>query len=277
VRSPLLAALVLVPGLALAADDGAPDGLEASLFDQLNVREQVLDGQRDSADAIAREHALLTYRLLRSRELGFAANPEERLDNARTFDLALMALHRSVEETRALTRELDKVRADRSTLEAALVARALSEKDGAGAAGAKSVSRDRAPSLLRPVRGTPVAGPGVRRDGPTRIELHHDSLQILARLNDPVRAIAAGTIRRVEALPQGGFAVVVAHAGGLTSITTGLRDIAVRVGERVTAGQTVGIVGRNLDGAAVVSVEIWRRRSAADSSRLLRARLRVSG
>ena len=94
---------------------------------------------------------------------------------------------------------------------------------------------------------------------------------MLARLNEPVHSIAAGTVRRVEALPQGGFAVVTAHASGMTSIVTGLRDIAVSPGDKVGAGQTLGLAGRNLDGAAVVSPEIWRERRPQNASRLLRA------
>jgi murein DD-endopeptidase MepM/ murein hydrolase activator NlpD len=274
VRSALVGLFLLLPTATVFAGDGQ-DGDESSLFDRLNVREQVLDGQRDAALSVTRERALFAYRLLRQRELGFAANPETRLEHARTFDLALVALRRSFEETRSLSLELDKVRVDRSALEAALIARALEAQSAGQEAGASHAARP-AP-LQRPVRGTPVAFPGVRRDGPTKVSLQHDSVQFLARLNDPVHAVARGEIKRVEALPQGGFAVVIAHSDGLTSITTGLRDITVQAGAKVTAGQVVGFVGRNLDGAAVLSVELWRERRVQDSGKLLRARLRTPG
>ena len=118
--------------------------------------------------------------------------------------------------------------------------------------------------------GIPLALPGSRRDRPTNIELRHDSVELLARLDESVHAIAAGVVKRVEALPQGGFAIVTAHPGGYTSIVTGLRDIAVKSGDPVGAGQTVGLAGRNLDGATVISVEIWRKRRPADTAKLLR-------
>jgi septal ring factor EnvC (AmiA/AmiB activator) len=118
-----------------------------------------------------------------------------------------------------------------------------------------------------------VAVPGARRDGPTKIEIRHDSVEILARLNEPVHAVAAGVVKRVEPLAQGGFAVMTAHPDGLTSILTGLRDVAVQPGETVVAGQTLGLVGRNLDGAAVISVAIWRHRRPQDAGKLLRIRL----
>jgi len=113
----------------------------------------------------------------------------------------------------------------------------------------------------------------MRRDGPTKIEIHHDGVEFLARLDEPVHAVAAGVVKRVEPLAQGGFAVITAHPGGLTSIITGLRDIAVKPGEAVVAGQTLGFTGRNLDGAAVISVEIWHKRRPADTGKLLHARL----
>jgi septal ring factor EnvC (AmiA/AmiB activator) len=244
---------------------------EAELFDRLNAREQVLDGQRSASESLTRQRSLLAYRLGRRRELGFAANLERRLEDARAFDGALLALRRSAAETVTLARELDRVRVERGLIETAFVARARSDervRTEKSAAAALSILGP----LVRPVRGEAVALPGARRDGPTRVELRHDGVALLARLHEPVRAVAAGTVRLVEALPQGGFAVVTAHAAGWTSIVTGLRDITVTPGDAVAAGGTLGLAGRNLDGAAVVSVELWRDRRAQDAGRLLRAR-----
>jgi Membrane-bound metallopeptidase len=265
----LWTAILLIPITAVAADTSSE---ETSLFDRLGVREQVLDTQTTAAENTTRQRALLAYRLARRRELGFAANPETRLDDARTFDLALVALRRGLDESRTLARELDRVRVERSALEAALIARALGEAASVNnsASGASPESPLSTARLLRPVRGTPVAVPGARRDGPTKIEIRHDSVEILARLNEPVRAVAAGVVKHVEPLAQGGFAVVTSHPSGLTSIMTGLRDIAVKPGDAVLAGQTLGLTGRNLDGAAVISVEIWRNRRPLDAGKLLR-------
>jgi hypothetical protein len=109
-----------------------PSADETALFDRLGAREQILDSQTAAAESTTRQRALLAYRLSRRRELGFAANPETRLDDARTFDLALVALRRGLDESRTLARELDRVRAERSTLEAALVTRALGEAAAPG-------------------------------------------------------------------------------------------------------------------------------------------------
>ena len=270
----LQAALLLLPISAMAAE---PSADETALFDRLGMREQILDSQTAAAEGTTRQRALLAYRLSRRRELGFAANPETRLDDARTFDLAVVALRRGLDESRTLACELDRVRAERSTLEAALVTRALADASADRTEETASPDRLSTARLLHPVRGTPVAVPGARRDGTTKIEIRHDSVEILARLNEPVHAIAAGVVKRVEPLSQGGFAVMTAHPGGITSILAGLRDVAVKPGDAVLAGQILGLTGRNLDGAAVLSVEIWRRRQPQDAGKLLHVRLAPNG
>jgi murein DD-endopeptidase MepM/ murein hydrolase activator NlpD len=263
-------AILLIPLCALAAE---PSAEETALFDRLGMREQILDTQTTAAENTTRQRTLLAYRLCRLRELGFAANPETRLDDARAFDLALVALRRGLDESRTLAHELDRVRVDRSALENALVARALGENANDSMPATSPEHQPDVARLLRPVRGTPVTVPGARRDMPTKTEIRHDGVEILARLNEPVHAVGAGVVKRVEPLAQGGFAVVTAHSDGLISILTGLRDVAVKPGDAVRAGQTLGLVGRNLDGAAVISVEIWRHRRPQDAGKLLRVRL----
>ena len=258
--TPWLLALCLLPTTA-GAETSAD---EAALFDRLTLREQILDTQRSGSESTARQRGLLAYRLCRRRELGFAPSPEGRLEEARAFDLALLALRRGADETRTLTRELDRVRAERTAIEAAFVARATNPT----VAGDNSLVAEGATRCARPVRGETVALPGLRRDGSTKVELRHDGVDLLARLNEPVKSLAAGIVKRIEALPQGGFAIVTAHTtAGLVSIVSGLRDIVVAPGAKVEAGQPLGLAGRNLDGAAVVSIEIWRDRRAQAAAR----------
>jgi septal ring factor EnvC (AmiA/AmiB activator) len=263
----LVLALPVTPAVA------EPSSEESALFDRLDVREQILDGQRAAAEKTTRARALLAYRLAQRQRLHFANSPEGRLADASALDLALVTLRRSYDETATLGYELDRVRLEHNALETALVGRALRQDPSTEQALATKDGAKDEPRLVKPLRGIPVAGPGTRRDGSSKVELHHDSVEILARLNEPVRAIAAGVIRRVELLPQGGFAVMLAHPSGKTSIVTGLRDITVKPGDLVGAGQTLGLAGRNLDGAAVVSIEIWRNRRAEDAAKLLHIRV----
>ena len=205
------------------------------------------------------EHALLAYRLTRRRELDFVSNPEARRDDAEAADLALAWLGKGLAETRILADELERVRAERETLD-----RACSQRTDSPADTGESL-----PRFVRPVRGAMVGVPGIRRDAPTGTGLRRDGIELLARLNEPVRAVAAGVIRRVENLPQGGYAVVMQHPTRLVSVLSGLRGVVVAPGEPVEAGQPLGLAGRNLDGAAVISLELWRNRQSVDPRQVL--------
>jgi murein DD-endopeptidase MepM/ murein hydrolase activator NlpD len=119
-------------------------------------------------------------------------------------------------------------------------------------------------ALPWPVRGTIVSGPGQRRDPATGTESLAAGIEILSRMNEPAVAVAAGKVTIVEALPQGGHAIVITHPEGRTSLTTGLRITSVRPGDDVTAGQNIGFVGRDLDGAPVVTFELWQAGTPLD-------------
>jgi hypothetical protein len=81
----------------------------ARLAQRLATRQDVLEGQKDGAEAQVREQALLAYRLTLRRELGFVSNPESRLEGAEAADLALASLGKGLAETRILAGEIDRV------------------------------------------------------------------------------------------------------------------------------------------------------------------------
>ncbi len=232
---------------------------DAGLAQRLSNRQKVLEGQKNGAEARVREQVLLAYRLTRRREMGFVSSPESRLDDAEVADLALASLGKGLAETRILADELEHVRAERVALD-----RACGRRADAPADTGESLRR-----LARPVRGAMVGVPGIRRDVPSGTESRRDGIELLARLNEPVRAVAAGVIRRVESLPQGGYAVVTQHPARWVSVLSGLRGVAVAPGDPVEPGQTLGLAGRNLDGAAVISLELWRNRKSIDPRRVV--------
>jgi murein DD-endopeptidase MepM/ murein hydrolase activator NlpD len=247
----LLAALF---GPAAAAE--APPSVQ-----RLEAREAVLSQQARTSEELARRQARAAYRLARRRQLGFMAMPETRLEDARALDLALMTVRRSAGEARAIRGELGRVQGERRALAAAAASAAPAPAGGP-------------PRFLRPVRGAVVGEPGLRRDPVTGVEVRHDALQLLARMNEPVQAPASGVVRRVEAQPQGGFAVVMAHERDWVTVLSGLREVQVAPGQILEGGSPLGLAGRNLDGAAVVSVELWHGRRVADARLLLQKRRR---
>jgi murein DD-endopeptidase MepM/ murein hydrolase activator NlpD len=249
-------ALLLVLAQPLRAE---PVDDATRVAERLATREDVLQGQKDRAAARMREQALLAYRLTRRRDLGFVSNPQLRLDEAEAADLALAALGKGLAETRVLTEELGHVRTERVAFDQARGRQADPPKDS-----------DEFPCrFARPVRGAIVSAPGLKRDAPTGIELRREGIALLARLNESVGAVAAGVVRQVENLPQGGYAVVTQHPARWVSVVSGMRDVVVAPGDPVEPGQPLGLAGRNLDGAAVVSIELWRNRQSVDPRTVL--------
>jgi murein DD-endopeptidase MepM/ murein hydrolase activator NlpD len=247
-----------VLALGVWAGVGAARADEPAALGRLEAREATLAQMAVGAEQTARQQARAAYRLARRRQLEFVTAPESRLDDARALDLALLAVQRSSEETRVLRQELDRVREERRTL--------------AGMSAAAAPADNEAPRFQRPVRGAVVGKAGLRRDPVTGVEVRQDALQFLARLNEPVHPPAPGTVKRIEAQPQGGYAVVTAHAGGWCSVIAGLREVSVEPGASVEKDGELGLAGRNLDGAVVVSLELWHGRDAMDPAPLLKHR-----
>ncbi|MCI9458454.1 MAG: M23 family metallopeptidase [Oscillospiraceae bacterium] len=72
----------------------------------------------------------------------------------------------------------------------------------------------------------------------------HDGVDIRAAKGSPVRAVADGVVSQVYHDPMWGTVVEITHAGGLTSVTSGLDPaVAVKQGDSVRIEDTIGVVG----------------------------------
>ncbi len=294
----------------LKAGPSAPSDLEVVVdpVARARSREALMAARAEAAERRARAHALLAYRLARRRSSELWSEPARRAQTARALDAAWLVLRRSAGERSAWRRELAQASADRSSLERRLGQTGgggLKEDagDGHGAAdsaeepttlarrassspgmlvlvgvlgpGASLAAPPAASSWLHwPARGATLSAPGLRRDPATATESRGEGIELLARLNDPVHAVADGHVRKVAALPQGGYAVVLAHDQERISIVSGLRQVDVTEGAAVKAGSPIGLVGRDLDGAPVLGFELWQDGAPIDPRPLLPARPR---
>jgi murein DD-endopeptidase MepM/ murein hydrolase activator NlpD len=245
------------------AAGGAENDPARPIIDRLRAREAFLAQHWVAANEAARRQALSAYRLARRRQVGFLGDPSRRRQDAEAVDLAMTVVQRSMLEARLNKDELAGVRAERESLESNLARRTPGQPPGKAIL-ASSIIPGLSRMFARPVPGSVVGAPGVRRDPATNAQLRQDGVRILARLNDPVRAVRKGMVRRVAGLPQGGFGVVTAHADGWVSILTGLREVTVTEGQSVDQGRILGRAGRTLDGAVVVTYSLWRNRVAID-------------
>jgi murein hydrolase activator len=93
----------------------------------------------------------------------------------------------------------------------------------------------------------PVDGTVLYRFGPDRkpdgIVLKHQGIGIGAPAGTPVRVVESGVVEFAGAFPGYGPTVIVSHGGGFRTLYLYLRNISVRVGDRVTSGQAIGGVG----------------------------------
>jgi murein hydrolase activator len=108
-----------------------------------------------------------------------------------------------------------------------------------------------APSTLRtsdlgrldwPVEGALLYQFG-RVISPNNTATRWNGMGIQAPTGTPVKSVAAGEVMIAEAIGTYGQTVVVQHGGGDYSVYGSLQRIAVRKGERIAKGETVGTVG----------------------------------
>lgn len=96
--------------------------------------------------------------------------------------------------------------------------------------------------LVRPVPGRVVARFGEHLDPVYRIPVIRNGVELQARRNEKVRAIAEGHVALVGELPGYAQVVVLDHGDGQYSLTGRLWGITVEEGQAVQSGQVLGRV-----------------------------------
>jgi septal ring factor EnvC (AmiA/AmiB activator) len=133
---------------------------------------------------------------------------------------------------------------------------------------------------LRPFKGElpwPAEGIVVQRFGRrgssrvTGITFNHNGIELSLAEGRPVAAVHGGTVTHSGPFTAFGQLVIIDHGGGAVSLYGHLASARVNRGDRVAAGSTVGLTGRNpagnpslyfelrIDGAAVDPLQ-WLRR-----------------
>jgi septal ring factor EnvC (AmiA/AmiB activator) len=104
------------------------------------------------------------------------------------------------------------------------------------------------PDFLLPVAGRLVSGFGdASRGSPSR------GIAIEARAGAQIIAPAAGRVAFADSYSGYGQIAIIDHAGGWTSLVTGLDRLSVRVGDRLVAGSPLGTAGA---GKPVLTLEL---------------------
>ncbi|MDD4364801.1 MAG: peptidoglycan DD-metalloendopeptidase family protein [Synergistales bacterium] len=97
--------------------------------------------------------------------------------------------------------------------------------------------------LRWPIKGRVMSPFGTRVHPTFKTKTVHTGIDIDGKRGDPVGAAAAGEVLFAGWLRGYGQIVVLDHGGDLTTVYAHLSKISVAEGDRVTVGQTIGLVG----------------------------------
>jgi murein DD-endopeptidase MepM/ murein hydrolase activator NlpD len=222
------------------------DQLERSRDDavaQRNVvaseRDRVQEA-RDAQDEVRQDAAveLVQREQLRGEVL---ARKEEFQAEVATLEQESAAIAETLRQ-RAAAREAARQAA------AADAARAAASPDAPPDAADAATALDDLPAsagqLLFPVPGAPITSPFGYRIHPIYGDARlHTGIDIGASSGSPIRAAADGVVASAGSLGGYGNATVVEHGGDLATLYGHQSSILVSVGDRVTAGETIGRVG----------------------------------
>lgn len=95
------------------------------------------------------------------------------------------------------------------------------------------------------------------------IVMRNDDIKIQTQQGAKVKAIFNGEVRRISFTPGFGNTVLINHGDYYTAYT-GLKDIYVKMGDRVTANQEIGQVSTNNDGVSELRFGIYKNTTALD-------------
>lgn len=123
----------------------------------------------------------------------------------------------------------------------------------------------------RPPLAWPLAGTITARFGPRgRRGRQHEGIDIDGERGDPIRAAAAGVVKKAGTGRGYGKMVVVDHGGGLSTLYAHASEILVRTGQRVAAGERIAKVGRSGNARGThLHFEVRRGKRAVDPLVLL--------
>jgi murein hydrolase activator len=202
--------------------------------------------------------ALETRQRLAARTVGSIADRE----NERALALAERA-----GDLNELADELGKagsLRAELAALPGPVLRPARPEDARVAAAAPPSALVEGLPSYMLPVTGRLVAGFGEAQPGQPR------SRGIALAARQGAQAVAPAPGRVAFAGPYRGYGsiVIIEHAGGWTSLVTGLAQLDTKVGDRLVGGSPLGIAGA---GRPVITLELRRRGEPVNPLEYIRA------
>jgi len=102
-----------------------------------------------------------------------------------------------------------------------------------------------------------------------RIVLQNDGINIQTKQNEKVIAIFEGEVRAVAFIPSIGNSVIISH-GEYFTVYSGLKEVAVSKGQKVSTNQEIGHVLTNGDGISELRFQIRKNTAPVDPEQWLK-------
>lgn len=101
------------------------------------------------------------------------------------------------------------------------------------------------------------------------IEIQNDGINIQTKQDETVRTIFNGEVSKVAVTLGFGNTIIIKH-GDFFTVYTGVKDITVKQGQRVTTNQELGKVALNRDGVSELRFQIFKNFEAMNPQEWLR-------
>ena len=102
-----------------------------------------------------------------------------------------------------------------------------------------------------------------------RIILQNDGINIQTQQNEKVKSIFEGEVRAVAFIPTIGNSVIISH-GDYFTVYSGLKDVSVKRGQKVSTSQEIGQVLTNADGISELRFQIRKNTVAVNPEQWLK-------
>ena len=179
-------------------------------------------------------------------------------------------LKRDLEETKkalaVLDKKINEIIKEEMEREAALAAAA-----GSRNLELSSSFEDNKNKLPWPVASGFISQKFGRQNHPVlkNIVVQNDGVNFQTRENERVKCVFEGEVRKVAFIPSFGSTVIIKH-GEYFSVYTGLKDVYVKSGQKVTTSQEIGTVISNNEGISELRFRIHKNTTALDPQAWLR-------
>ncbi len=101
------------------------------------------------------------------------------------------------------------------------------------------------------------------------IEIKNDGINIQTKQNEPVRAIFSGEVRQVAFIRGLGSIVILSH-GDYYTVYTGVKDVFVKKGQKVSTGEEIARVLSSAEGISELRFQVRKNIEALDPQQWLK-------